>query len=103
MKNMMKGFYNPNDKELDSAWNSEQTLFVFDTNTLLNLYEYAEQTRSDFFSVIEKIRDRVWIPYHVALEYQRRRLGVIKAEKQIFSKIGENLKKINSVFFKRFW
>ncbi len=94
----MKGFYNPTDKELENAWNSESTLFVFDTNTFLNLYGYADQTREDFFSILEKIKSRVWIPYHVALEYQRNRIRVIKEEKNIFSKIYANLKKIDDVF-----
>ncbi|WP_331345243.1 PIN-like domain-containing protein, partial [Cellvibrio sp. UBA7661] len=102
MKNIMKGFYNPTDKELDLAWNSENTLFIFDTNTLLNLYGYAEKTRDDFFSVVEKIQDRIWIPYHVALEYQRRRIDVIKEEKNVFEKIKNNINKIESVFSKDF-
>lgn len=102
MKKVMKGFYNATEKESKSAWGSEKTLFVFDTNVLLNLYSYAEQTRNDFFSVMGKIKDRVWIPYHVALEYQRRRIGVIKNEKHIFSKIDDNLGKIKSVFSKDF-
>ncbi|MES9882254.1 MAG: PIN-like domain-containing protein [Sedimenticola sp.] len=98
MKNVFSGFYNPSDQSLKTAWKSETTLFVFDTSTLINLYGYATQTRDDFFSILEKIEDNIWIPYHVGIEYQKRRLGAVKEEKAVFSKINACIKSINSVF-----
>lgn len=97
MKDIYPGFYSPTDDALEIAWKSENTLFVFDTNTLLNLYGYASQTREDFFSILEKISDRIWIPYHVGLEYQRRRLSVVKEEKGIFKKIESVLENIEKI------
>lgn len=102
MKNVFPGFYNPSDEALDEAWKSEGTLFVFDTNTLLNLYGYAAQTRTDFFSILNLVSDKVWIPYHVGLEYQRRRLSVVRDEKAIFKKIEDLLGKINNIFESEF-
>lgn len=102
MKDLFSGFYLNSEDEINRAWNSPKTLFAFDTNTLLNLYSYAEQTREDFYSVLRAIQERVWIPHQVALEYQRRRLDVIKEEKAIFSKIEELLKKIDDLFEKDF-
>lgn len=96
MENKFNGFYSPNTDELKLAWESEQTLFVFDTNIFLNLYSYGENTRNDFFGIIEKLKDNIWIPYHVGLEYQRRRLTIIKNEKAIFEKINEYLLKIEN-------
>lgn len=98
MKNCFKGFYNPTEELLKDAWTSEQTLFVFDTNVLLNLYGYAEQTREDFFGLLGLLGERIWIPYHVGLEYQRRRLEVIRDEKAIFNKINDNLEKVEKIF-----
>ncbi|MFM5550372.1 PIN-like domain-containing protein [Aeromonas veronii] len=95
---MFKGFYNPNEAELNSAWKNENTLFVFDTNVFLNLYGYAEQTRNDFFELLTAISHNIWIPYQVGLEYQRRRLETIRDEKAIFIKINEHLDKIDKVF-----
>ncbi|WP_370622862.1 PIN-like domain-containing protein [Vreelandella alkaliphila] len=51
---------------------------MFDTNVLLNLYGYAKQTREDFFSILQSINEKLWIPYHAGLEYQRRRLNIIR-------------------------
>lgn len=101
MKNTFKGFYNPIDEEVESAWKDPSTLFVFDANVLLNLYSYSEKTRNDFLKTLEKINDQIWLPYQAALEYQRRRLEVIKNQKLTFSKINEAIEKIdNSLPFK---
>ncbi|MBO2561834.1 hypothetical protein I6M33_14680 [Shewanella algae] len=98
MKNIFKGFHNVNQEKLEELWKDEQTLFAFDANVLLNLYGYAMQTRNDFFNILESIKDNLWIPYHAGLEYQRRRLTVIKNEKSIFNEIENNLEKIQNVF-----
>ena len=75
MKEKFIGFYDLKNADLEEIWNLPTTLYIFDTNVLLNLYSYAENTRNDFFNLIEKnILPLVWIPYHVALEYQRKRL-----------------------------
>ena len=85
MKNMFKQynyFYTP--EQYKDIW--ENALFVFDTNTLLNLYRYQEETRNEFLQVLNKISNRIWIPHHVALEFQRNRLTVICEQKELFSK-----------------
>ena len=102
MKESFPGFYHPNDAELNKVWKSDKTIFVFDTNTLLNLYGYAPLTRDDFFSILGKISERTWLPYHVVLEYQRRRLSVVRDEKAIFSKVNDCLKKIDNIFDSNF-
>lgn len=85
MKNMFKQYnYFYTDEEYKSIW--ENALFVFDTNALLNLYRYQEETKNDFFQVLDKISNRIWIPHHVALEFQRNRLNVICEQKELFSK-----------------
>ncbi|UTW03174.1 DUF4935 domain-containing protein [Amphritea atlantica] len=98
MKNQFKAFYNLDIDTLKKAWKDEQVIFVFDANVLLNLYGYAEQTRDDFFKILRALEGKVWIPYQVGLEYQRRRLEVIKNEKSVFNDIESNLEKIQNVF-----
>ncbi|MDP4529082.1 PIN-like domain-containing protein [Alkalimonas delamerensis] len=98
MKDVFKGFYSVDDAVLKDLWKDEDTIFVFDTNVLLNLYGYAKQTRDDFFGILDAVNDKLWIPYHVGLEYQRRRLIVIKNEKVVFNEISNNLDKIQKVF-----
>lgn len=91
MKSEFKSFGTPDSAAIQAAWKSEETIFVFDTNVLLNLYGYEESTRTDFFRILEKIKERVWVPHQVGLEYHRRRLDVIKNEKKTFREISSEL------------
>ena len=91
MKSEFKSFGIPDSAAIQAAWKSDETIFVFDTNVLLNLYGYEESTRADFFRILEKIKERVWVPHQVGLEYHRRRLDVIKNEKKTFREISSEL------------
>lgn len=102
MQEQFKGFYQPKEEEVNNVWRSENTIFVFDTNVFLNLYSYAKSTRDDFFELLEAIKEKLWIPYHVGLEYQIKRLEVISREKRKFSDIEKALAKINGIFDKDF-
>ncbi|SOC53326.1 hypothetical protein SAMN05421509_102299 [Chromohalobacter canadensis] len=56
-------------------------VFVFDANILLNLYRYSRKTRKAFFEVLEKSKDRIWIPNRVAEEYLKNRpAAIVKQE-----------------------
>src|SRR5664279_341625 len=75
----------PTTQEYKDAWS--KGLFVFDTNVLLNLYRYHKDTREELLKIIDKLSDRIWIPFHVALEFQRNRLTVIATQNNLFSKV----------------
>jgi len=94
MKKSFSGFYSPSNTKIKNAWKHEKTLFVFDTNVLLNLYSYTEDARDDFFKILDRISDNIWLPHHVGLEYQRNRLEIIKNEKGIFKKLNEDIARI---------
>ncbi|MFH7801944.1 PIN-like domain-containing protein [Enterobacter cloacae] len=77
MKKKFCGFYNPKQDDYKKIWNDKKTLFIFDTNTLLNLYRCEEETKDDILSVMKTLSERSWFPFHVCLEYQRNRIKVI--------------------------
>jgi putative component of toxin-antitoxin plasmid stabilization module len=87
MKDIFPEFYQPEDDEFNKFWN--ECLFVLDTNVLLGLYRYTEASRNDLFSIFEnpKIASRLWLPHHVGLEFQRRRLTVILTQKRNFEAV----------------
>lgn len=85
MKNIFNGYYRPTEEEFDTLW--DNAIFIFDTNVLLNLYRYQSSTRDSLFKVIEDLVSRVWIPYHVGLEFQRNRLKVIAAQHKRYSEV----------------
>lgn len=58
---------------------------------LLNLYRYPQQARDDLFTILKAISGRLWLPFHVALEYQRNRVGVIAGENAKFDATAKQL------------
>lgn len=79
MKAVFSGYYSPTEEEFEQLWS--ECLFVFDTNTLLNLYRYSKESRELLFKVMETIVDRIWIPHQVALEYHKHMLVEINNQK----------------------
>jgi hypothetical protein len=53
--------------QLDVLW-SECT-FVFDANVLIRIYQEKEANRKKFFSVLQKVKERLWIPHQFASEF----------------------------------
>lgn len=68
-----------------------EATFVFDTNVLINLYRYGGETRKDFLGVLQKLSDRLWIPYHVALEFYRNRPVVIAEQLKLFTNVRNSI------------
>lgn len=86
MNNKFKEFYTysrTDENFLEKIWkNKKETLFIFDTNTLLDLYRYAEGTRAEFFKNLNKVKQQIWLPYHVGLEFHNNRIKVIIKNKR---------------------
>ncbi|MDI5830669.1 PIN-like domain-containing protein [Shewanella xiamenensis] len=82
MKNQFRSFKKTTDDELKTLW--ENAIFVFDTNVLHSVYRYKASTCEDVLKLMEQLQKRVWIPYHVALEFYRNRLSVISAQHRKF-------------------
>lgn len=80
MKSSFHGYYPPNDEQFKRLW--DQGIIVLDTNVLLNLYRLPTTARDELIGVLEQLKDRLWIPHQVALEFQRRRLTVIASERK---------------------
>ena len=76
MKELFPGYYRPSEDEFSDLW--KNCVFILDTNVLLNLYRYSEESRNDFIKVLHKIETRLWIPHQVALEFQENRTKVIE-------------------------
>jgi len=89
MKNKFPEYYKPADKEFEELW--ENCIFIVDTSVLLNLYEYSAKSRDEFLSILNKISNRLWIPYQVGKEYHSRRPHIIREQKENYHKIQEKI------------
>ncbi|HGN8864993.1 PIN-like domain-containing protein [Klebsiella michiganensis] len=92
MKELFAGFYGLSPEQTSEIWNDKTSVFIFDTNVLLLLYKCEVETRDSFFELWEKIKTRVWVPYHVCLEYQRNRLSAIKSHTLELENFGQYIK-----------
>ncbi|MCS7466133.1 PIN domain-containing protein [Stieleria sp. ICT_E10.1] len=83
MKDKFPGYYPPNEKEEKLLW--DEAIFVFDTCSLLNLYSYSDSTRDELLGVLNKIKDRLWMPYQVASELHKNRVLRIAQERKNYA------------------
>lgn len=82
MKKQFAAYYELPETRIKEIW--ENALIVFDTNALLNLYRYKEETRNQFIKVLEFYGDRLWLPYQVGMEYHKRREVVIAETANVY-------------------
>jgi|GEM_PF-1252392 len=88
--------YSMDEPTLKEIWQSSDTIFVIDTNVLLNLYSYQETTRNTIFESLKKIEDRLWSPHQVMLEYNKNRNEIIYKSRKDFESISNHLSKFIS-------
>lgn len=98
MKKIFPGYSKKNEKEIKKMW--DICIIVFDTNALLNLYRYSDETRQTILELISKLSERIWLPHQAALEYNKNRYEVIadqeKAYKEFIEKIVQIQKDLQS-------
>lgn len=91
-------------KEADYQLLWEKCLFIFDANVLLDLYRLPTSAREDLINLLSdnKIKDRIWIPFQVSLEFIYNRLDVISDQKNKFHTVkkiaAEALNQIDTLY-----
>src|SRR5713101_2888974 len=90
MRELFPGFYERTEEGLAMLWG--EATFVFDTNMLLNIYRYQEETRKRYFEILEQLKERIWIPHQALYEYQNNRLEVISQQLKAYSEVSKVLK-----------
>ena len=83
------GYYRPTADEFRKLWG--EGLVILDANVLLNLYRYSEATRNELLSVLQTVRDRLWLPHQAGLEYERNRLKVMKDQARAYGRLRESV------------
>jgi len=85
MKSLYREFYTPSKEEFDKMW--KENIFIFDSCVLLNLYEYSKQTTDDLLKIIEQLKDRVWLPHQVGIEFFKERLHIINRQRNAYTQL----------------
>lgn len=98
MRDQFKGYYAPNDAEFLKLWNSGT--IIIDTNVLLNIYRLPPTARNEMLDVLLSLKERLWIPHHVALEFQRNRTVVIAEQRKkvgtVLTRIGDKISEVRN-------
>jgi len=89
MKESFPSYYTLSKEKFDSLWSN--STFVFDSCVLINLYTYSRDASDDFLKLLAGLQDRVWMPYHVGLEYHRKRVSVIYRHSKKYTELQHKL------------
>ena len=87
MKKIFKEYHQFTEQEFQQLW--KDCLFVFDTNTLLNMYRYSRATVNAYFDVLNELKKKkqLWIPYQVGYEFYENRINVISKYEKSYDEI----------------
>lgn len=93
MKKIFKEYHQFSEEEFKKMW--ETCLFVFDTNTLLNMYRYSRATVDAYFNVLNELKKKqqLWIPYQVGYEFYENRINIITEYEKSYDEILSILEK----------
>lgn len=96
MKKIFKEYHQFTEQEFQQLW--KDCLFVFDTNTLLNMYRYSRATVEAYFDVLKELKNKnqLWIPYQVGYEFYENRINVISEYEKSYDEILSILEKAKS-------
>ncbi|CAQ43901.1 PIN domain-containing protein [Stenotrophomonas maltophilia] len=72
------GYFEPSARDIARMWKG--ATIALDTNVLLGLYRMPRKSREEIFEVLKSVRDRLWVPYHVLVEYHSNRLNTLRDE-----------------------
>ncbi|WP_328735710.1 PIN-like domain-containing protein [Streptomyces bobili] len=82
MRAAFSEYYSPTDDEYQAILTAGT--IVLDANVLLAPYKLGADARKQTFSILESLRDRLWIPYQAAWEFFENRPNVIAGEDKVY-------------------
>jgi len=89
MRSLFPGYFKLTDNERREI--EERATLVLDANVLLNLYRFSEDARSDFISLLNDYRERIWIPHQVAFEFLENRPKLIVDQAKVLEEFSKKL------------
>lgn len=90
------GYFEPTAEETQRLWSN--ALIALDTNVLLGLYRMPRSSREEIIDVLKMVRPRLWVPYHVMVEYHSNRLKVLQSEYAAAGEMAEHVGRAWSEF-----
>jgi hypothetical protein len=85
LRKSFPGHYTPSQSDLERMLKTG--VVVLDANVLLDLYKFTPKTRKVFLSILECLKERLWIPHQVGKEYQKNRTTKIEEQLRAYKKL----------------
>lgn len=92
MNKTFKWYFPLTKLEIKQIWS--RGILTVDTNVLLDLYRYHQNTRQALLDSLDSFKGRAWISHQVADEFFRNRSGVILSSTRSFNDAERNLGEI---------
>ncbi len=99
MRDLYRAYYPLTESDRKNAWS--KGLVVLDTSALLNLYRYPLAARERLMVVLEGLKNRLWLPHYVGLEFHRNRPKIRYEQIGGFQKVREEVRFLKAEFKKR--
>jgi PIN like domain len=74
MRDKYPGWYPKSAAEASALW--DNAIFVPDANVLLHCLRHPSEVREELLRLFDALKESLWIPYQVGLEFHRNRLDV---------------------------
>lgn len=78
MRQHFFGYYEMTPEQFKKLW--KECVFVVDTNVLLDMYRLSADASEALFQTLDLVKDRLWVPYHVAQEYHKEIITVLLSQ-----------------------
>lgn len=101
MRRLFREWYQLDGDDLRRVWS--EGIIVLDSNVLLGLYLYPKGSLDEFLNVLERAKDRLWIPYQVGLEYHRNREGRIPEQRAILERLLREIEQVSDSLDRLGW
>lgn len=94
MRNEFPGYYKlPENRFFELL---KTAIFVFDTNVLLNVHRFSEETSKQILEAFESKKERLFLPYRIAEEYHENLYTVYEEINKGYNDLLSDLKKVNN-------
>jgi hypothetical protein len=94
MREAFREWYPPTPSDVQRAW--QEGRVVLDTSALLELYLYPPRSLQDFLAVLDRIKDQLWMPHQVGLEYHRLREHKLPEQRRVLDQFIEAIQRLQS-------
>jgi hypothetical protein len=87
MRERFSGWYPRSADQVAAIWSA--AIFVPDANVLLHCLRHPANVREELLRLFDVLKDSLWIPYQVGLEFHRNRLDVEFGAQDAYDRLGK--------------